>query len=98
MANFISSTTRHDQHKLDSLVTNFIATNTPFLHIEHESFKEMMSKLRPSYRPPTRKAISEDLLIEVYEMCADSAKQNLNGKFVTLSLDGWIDGRAVEDL
>ena len=89
MANFISSTTRHDQHQLDILVTKyFLATNTPFMHVEHKSFK-MMSKLRLSYRPPTRKAISEDLLNEVYEMCADSAKQNLNGKFFTLSLDGW---------
>ena len=66
-----------------------MATNTQFLHAEHKSFTELISKLRPSYKPPTRKPLAGDLLDKVYEDCKEQAQQQLSGKFVTMSLDGW---------
>ena len=86
----VSRTTTCENQKLDIKVEKyFYATNTPFSHVDHTSFKELCSTLRPSYRPPSRHQIGGDLLNAVNEECQEIAKKALKDELVTLSLDGW---------
>ena len=65
------------------------ATNTPFLHVEHDAFKDLCKSLRASYTPSSRKDISGKLLDEVHLECTEKAKITLKDGFVPLNLDGW---------
>lgn len=69
--------------------TFFYATNTPFLHADHPTFREMCAKMRPGYAPPSSRQIGGNLLDEVYEDTLDKQKNEIKGKTVSMSLDGW---------
>ena len=87
---FVSATSKEDKNDLDKKVASyFYATNTPFLHVEHKTFKDLCSRLRPSYTPPNRFQIGGKLLDEVHTDCGEKAKSYLKDNFVTLNLDGW---------
>jgi hypothetical protein len=73
----------------DQLARFFYATNTPFLHVEHEEFKKLCTILRPGYEPPNRKAIAESLLGPVHESVVNECKQEFDKQTVTMALDGW---------
>ena len=57
--------------------------------MEHKAFKELLKALRPSYTPPARQRLANELLEKVHKNCEKRAKAKLSGKEVTLSLDGW---------
>ena len=91
MTNFVSvSRTATCEKKVGLKVAKYFhATITPFSHVDHTSFKELCSTLRPCYRPPSRHQIEGDLLNAVNEECQEIAKKDLKDELVTLSLDGW---------
>lgn len=90
MTSFVCSTSKSEKEKLDEAVANFFyATNTPFQRVEHKAFKELVKALRPSYTPPDRHRLANELLENVHNNCEEKAKALLSGKEVTLSLDGW---------
>ena len=45
--------------------------------------------LRPGYRPPSRKEIGSELLELVYEKIYAVCKEKVEGKTVSMELDGW---------
>ena len=51
----------------------------------------MIQKLRPGYNPPDRKRMAGDILDGVYDQLQETAQAKLQGKMVTLSMDGWSD-------
>ena len=65
------------------------ATNTPFRWIEHNEVKKMFAMLRPGYIPPSRVTLAESLLDEVYQEEKNDCNVFLEGKIVSLSIDGW---------
>ena len=75
------TTTEKDEMNL-AITRYFVVTNTPLLRTEHSSFTQFISKLRPSYKPPTRKRLSEELLDKLFDDCKEQAAQQLTRKLV----------------
>ena len=67
----------------------FYACNVPFSHVESEHFKRLVSKLRPGYKPPTRKALAGNILDEIHDELQNQMIKNLKEKTITLIVDGW---------
>lgn len=87
---FITRTSQNEREKLDIQVARFIyGTNSPFKHVEHIEFVNMIKLLRPGYKPPNRKQVANELLDEVYDSVTVDSMNNLNGKTVCMALDGW---------
>ena len=57
----------------------FLATNTPFTHVEHPEFVKLVGLLRPGYKPPSRKQIANEILDEVHDKVFEQCKNELNG-------------------
>lgn len=75
---------------LDEQVARYVyATNTSFRSVEHPQFKKLMDDLRPGYVPPTRLQVAGPLLDTIYEEERGVCKTDLEGKTVSLGLDGW---------
>ena len=55
----------------------FYANNIPFNVVEHPTFQNMVSALRPGYSPPTRKALCNSLLDEVSTEIEETTKEKL---------------------
>lgn len=90
MKDFVVTTSRSMKGELDLAVANMIyATNSSFRLVEHPTFKKMLDLLRPGYSPPTREAISGELLNTVYNMNQETCKMKLKDETVNMSLDGW---------
>ena len=70
-----------------ALATAFYGCNIPFSVVESVHFKNFCQKMRPSYKPPTRKALSEKLLDEVY--CGVTSSNIKAGTDSVLLIDGW---------
>lgn len=49
----------------------------------------MINLLRPSYKPPTRHEIANELLDEVYISVRQNIEKDLKGKIVSMAMDGW---------
>ena len=61
------STSKTQQHQLDLHITRYIiASNTSFLQVENKYFQELVSKLRPGTKVPSRKMVAGPLLDEVF--------------------------------
>ena len=67
----------------------FYACNVLFSHLESEHFKRLVSKLRPGYRPPTRKALAGNILDEIHDELQNQMIKNLKEKTTTLIVNGW---------
>lgn len=65
------------------------ATNSSFRLVEHPTFIKAVQMLRPGYKLPDRKAIGGRLLDIVHDRHQNTCKDQLNGKTVCMSLDGW---------
>ena len=92
MTYFVCSSSKIDNQKLDEAVVNFFnATNTPFQRVEHKAFKELLKAVRPSYTPPDRQRLTNELLEKVHNNCEEKTKAQLSGKEVSLSLEGWFN-------
>lgn len=86
----IIRTTPDMKVELDKSVSRMIyATNSAFRTVEHGTFKDMIDKLRPGYKPPTRYDVGGKYLIEIYEEERAKVKHFLKGETVCMSLDGW---------
>lgn len=87
---FVVKTSGSSAQKLDLLVAKFFyANNIPFSVVEHATFQDLISALRPGYHVPSRKALAGSLLDEVAAEVEEVAKKSLEGKNVTLIEDGW---------
>ena len=87
---FVVKTSKAEKGQLDLAVAKCIyATNSPFQIVENDSFRDMLSKLRPGYTPPDRHRIGEELLNKTYEEVMKEYDTTLRGKTVCMSIDGW---------
>lgn len=92
MSGFTVATDNKMQQQLDQQVARFFyACNIPFAVAEQQEFKQLISMLRPGYRPPNRKAIGGVLLDNVYDSLQKDMAPHLKDKPVTLIQDGWSD-------
>ncbi|KAJ8039259.1 hypothetical protein HOLleu_16915 [Holothuria leucospilota] len=90
LSNKVVKTSKTDTVTLDEKVAKFFyACNIPFSCVEHPTFQDLITSLRPGYQPPTRKAIGGTLLDSVSEKLQDDMRKNLDGKEATLVEDGW---------
>lgn len=86
---YVIKTNAMQKHIFDLQVARyFYATNTPFLHADHE-FKILISILHPGYVPPNRLDIGGKLLDEIFKEEQNKCKSDLENKTVCLSIDGW---------
>src|SRR5215813_9340948 len=67
----------------------FYSCNIPFNVVEQEEFVTLIQKLRPGYKPPSRTALSENLLNEVTSLLDNKMMSALESKECTLIEDGW---------
>lgn len=91
MNNFVCITPAAEVPKLDKLVAKcFYGNNLSFNTADSKTFKDLVTQLRPSYDPPNRKRLSNDLLDEVYEDTQEELKAQIKDKeTITISQDGW---------
>ena len=88
--NFVIRTAASEREAFDLQIAHFIyATNSPFNLVEHIEFKNLIGMLHPGYSPPTRKVIASTLLDTVHEEVYASCKEKIQGKTVSMELDGW---------
>ena len=57
--------------------------------VEHSEFLKLMEMLRPGYHPPNRHNVGNELLYELYVSMQSECKEQLEGKNVSMMLDGW---------
>lgn len=87
---FVIKTPPNVKHDLDLQVAKFFySCNIPFNVAEQEEFLTLIEKLRPGYKPPSRKALSENLLNEVTSKLENQMMLALENKECTLMEDGW---------
>ena len=88
--NFVRSTTASEKEALDLQIARFIyATNSPFILAENKEFLKLIEMFRPGYSPPNRKDLASTLLDKVHEEVFSSCKEKLQGKTVSMEVDGW---------
>lgn len=76
--------------QLDTKIASFFyATNTPFNHADHPLFKEMITALRPGYKPPSAFQLAGPLLNKTHASVVEKDQECLRGKTVSMALDGW---------
>lgn len=90
VSNFVIRTTNQQKDNLDEQVAKFIyATNSPFSLADHPEFVKLCEMLRPGYIPPNRDKIGGPLLDRLYQKQKITVAAALEGKTVSLDLDGW---------
>lgn len=78
------------QHLLMLFATMMYNTNIPFWWVEQPSVKAFFNALNPGFKLPTRKQLSNQLLLAVYSLLALSVKATIRkAPYVTLLSDGW---------
>ena len=87
------------QKKLDHLLAEaFYTGGVPFRFIENKYFQQFVTALKPVYTLPSRKALANDILDEVYAKTQKAVGTPIEeSKYVNIVYDGWTDinGRAV---
>jgi hypothetical protein len=87
---FIRKVKPHEQNELDLMLGKFIfSSNLSFNSVENPYFQNLLEKLNPAYKIPSRRAIGGSILDNVYEQTEDIMTENLKGKKVTITQDGW---------
>ncbi|KAJ8910589.1 hypothetical protein NQ315_013558, partial [Exocentrus adspersus] len=66
----------------------FFGCNIPFSVIDSDLFKNFVQSLRPSYRPPCRKTLSNSLLNKVHAELENSVTKSVDEDSVLL-INGW---------
>lgn len=83
-------TTDSTKSSLDEKVAEMVyGCNLPFAIVEHPLFKDLVSALRPGYKPPTRKQLGSTLLDQVHNKHQSRMQNQLKDKIVTMQQDGW---------
>lgn len=81
-----------EKHKIDqSLMTLFTKDFQPFTIIEDEGFKEFVHRLNPSYSLPSRKLVSNTMLLNMFDKSVSKIKSYVKeqGKVVCITTDNW---------
>ena len=65
------------------------ANNSSFNLVENTEFLKLIALLHPGYRPPSRREIASELLEHVDDQVYDACKEKVEGKTVSMELDGW---------
>ena len=73
----------------EEIVKLFFDCNFLFNVIEHKLVTNLIKILRPGYKPPIRKALSEEYLNSMSSELQHKIKDVLDRKVVTLVEDGW---------
>jgi len=76
---------------IDLQITKFIVKHFhPFSLVEETEFRNLIKMLVPNYIVPSRKTISNSLLIQMYESVLEKVKTDLHDvSAVSLTTDGW---------
>ena len=79
-----------EKEKLDIQVARFFfAHNITFRTADHEEFHKLLHMLRPGYKPPSRKDISDTMIEQVHDSLQDDCWTKLRNSTVSMALDGW---------
>ena len=71
------------EKKWDLKVAKFVyATNSPFMIVGHDTFKDLAGSLRPGYTPPDRHRDGGVLLNKVYGEVRENVKKELDNQKV----------------
>ncbi|XP_067412238.1 uncharacterized protein [Emydura macquarii macquarii] len=90
MNGFVVRTSKYQQDTIDEKIAQLIyATNSPFCIVSNKHFIDMVESLEPGYTPAGRADIGGKLLDTAYEKELEQCARNSEGKFASLSLDGW---------
>lgn len=76
---------------IDLQITKFILKHFhPFSIVEETEFRNLIKMLAPNYTMPSRKTISNSLLLQMYESTLEKVKAELNDiTALSLTTDGW---------
>ena len=86
---FIKTSEKEKQSFDKQLARYLYATNSSFRTVENPQFLKFVEMIRPGYKVPTRKQISESILNEVYDEEITKGRLLLKGHIVSMDLDGW---------
>ena len=87
---YVQKTSSSEKEKLDIQVARFFfANNIPFRTADHEEFHKLLHMLRPGYKPPSRKDISDKMIEKVHDSLQDDCRTKLRNSTVSMTLDGW---------
>lgn len=87
---YIMQTTKAEKELLDLQLARYIyATNTSFSAVEHRELKKWAEMMRPGYHLPSRFDVGGKLLDSVHESSLGDCRDQIQGKTVCMSLDGW---------
>lgn len=87
---YVLRTSQIEKDAIDEQVGRYVyATNTPFSAVTHPEFIKLVQMLRPGYCPPSRYEVAGSLLDKVQQSLQDECKERLEGKTVSMCLDGW---------
>ena len=90
VSSYFMATTARECKAFDlQIATMIYATNAPLRFVDHPEFKKLVTMLRPGYTPPSRIAVGNTLLNEVYNEKYTVCKERVKGKSVSMELDGW---------
>ncbi|CAJ0851084.1 14177_t:CDS:2 [Entrophospora sp. SA101] len=74
------------------LLYAFISANVPFSFVENPEVIKLFNTIRPSYKLPSRKTLSTEILENVHTNIESQIENFVaESKFLTLSGDGWTD-------
>ena len=84
---YTQSTTTSEKQRLNELAAKWIFhTGQPLLIFEDESFLRFLHALNPSYKPPSRKVITEDILPSLYSRLHDHLQDDVIDKAEYLNI------------
>ena len=93
VSKYVDSITKEEIDNINLLLAEFfIGINLAFSAVESDYFKRFVQKLRPSYKPPSRKTSSTTLLDKVYDNHI-KLKTPMDKESVLL-IDGWKNSSA----
>ena len=89
--NFIDSMSEEEQDTLEILLAQALfAAGVPFSFLENNYIIQFFQRLRPAFKLPNRKKLSDELLDDVYdEVKAKCNEQILQANSLTMVSDGW---------
>lgn len=90
MGEFAIKTNDHQKEILDQKISQFFyANNIAFNVADSDSFKEMISALRPGYTAPNRQRLAGPLLDAAHNSVDLIMEDKIKNATITLMIDGW---------
>lgn len=81
----------HKSKELDcQLLRMIVKRYYPFSLVEDPEFIKLMNMAAPGYKVPTRKTLTEGLMLQVYEKTKSRIQEQLNSvDFISVTTDSW---------